>query len=197
MQGEVMDDLDAILEAGLASYVEAETQLGFEERIVRRVLMQERQRGPQWWPWMAAACTALIVAVAWFSCGRSYPVPPAAVAVKTPPVAAAPVGEDRGTRERANIAASPTGEIAKSTSKERRVLREGQSQGVLSAADSTDFISTAPVTAEERGILLAVQHHPAEVSRAMREASEQSSEPIRIAAIQVDKLQVGNQKEEE
>jgi hypothetical protein len=196
MQGEMMDDLDAVLEAGLASYAQAETQLGFEERILRRVLVQERPRAFLWWPWMAAAFAALIVAVAWFSGMHRSTAPPVAIAITAPPTNATPI-EDREVRQGGIVPASPAGRMAMSASKERRAPREKQAQDVISAADSMDFISIVPITAEEQRIVLAVQHHPAEVSRAMREASMQSSEPIHIAAIQVDKLQSGNQKEEE
>jgi hypothetical protein len=190
MRSDDAQELDAVLERGLASYSTAEPQVGMEERILRTVLAQRESRR-MWWPWAAGAfatASALIVMVVALTHPKTVPVPSVATAT---PAARTVVAPSPAETEVRNAAAAPRKHSSGVGASHARTSEPQK------PAEEFLFPTAQTLTQEEIRVVNAVEERPGEVSKALEEAQRRSSEPVHVAAIHIEPLNNGGQQQEE
>jgi len=164
MSNDEQDKIETLLDGALASYSRQEPRPGLERRVLDRIHAHAAPRTafPRWaWAIPVAACL-LWAGILW----TRHVAPPARASVTH--VAAA-----RAT-------APPSAETP------RAVNRPRKSKALPKLPQ---FPAPAPVTNEERALLAFVTRAPKEAQEALMDAPQQSVEPIRIEAIEIQPLQ--------
>lgn len=199
MRSEENSELDALLEAGLATYASAEPTPGMEERILLAVLAP-KSTGFAWWQWSAmAAAFACALALVIFALTHTNTVHAPSIAQITPAQQAAPVTK---------VAAPAAGTRAESAAiarhnRGRRETAVASGNEAVAQADRTNangdelFPSPQMLSEEESRIIAMVEQHPAEISQALIEAQKRSAAPVRVAAIHIEPLNTDGQQQEE
>ena len=163
MRNDEPDALDRLLDEALGRYSNAEPLAGIEQRVMQRVRADSAPRrfGVGGWVWaIPVAAAALMLAMAGFWKGTApAPAPaPHIAAVGKPEAGHPPVA-------RVSMAHQPGRHAWK-----RQVRRP------------------APLSREERALLELVTNSPEQARAAFADLERQSTEPIRIVAIQIEPL---------
>jgi hypothetical protein len=193
MQSEDARELDALLEAGLASYSSAEPQLGMEERVVRAALAQKTPRKVRW-AWAAAALASACVLLAMVLTLNHLTTAHAPSLVQTHPAA-----QGAGQANSLGIETAVVRNEARAPVKHRTGMGASRARINTQQTESKDDIFPAPqvLTAEEADVVAAVEIRPAEISQALKEAQARSLEPVRVAAIHIEPLRQDGVRQEE
>lgn len=176
------DEFDGLLHEALGEYREAEPLAGIESRILSRIAQPETRRNRFVLRWaIALACAAAIAAAVWFGIGRRTPRPaPPSEAAAIQPAENAPVP----THAPVAVASAPdTAEVRKAAS---RTAPQSTHTQTATQVKPAVFPSPAPLTAEERAFLAALNQSPS----TMTVASE-PEKPITIAEIEIKPLVLG------
>ena len=197
MRSKETQEVDTILEDGLASYCLAEPRRGMEERIVRSVLAQEKPRRARW-PWaLGALATAALIVIS-LPTTSVKTAHPRRVVQTAPATHSVPQTNLSGPKE-AGVRSEATPNHAIGT---REGSRSGVERTVARAHRRTGngdemFPSPQVLSEEESRIIALVDQHPAEISQALIEAQTRSVEPVRVAAIHIEPLNKSGQQQEE
>jgi len=173
MKRDNREPVDRLLEDALAAYSRQEPRPGLEQRVWNRVQAggaSRRWAFPRWRFALPIAACLMLAAIFW---SRRIPQPDVRqVARKTVefPVAAPPRPE---------------------VETPRRVVRarKGVRGKAFVAPRLPEFPIPAPITAEERALLILVARAPREAREAFLEGPRQAAEPIRIEEIKIQPLQ--------
>jgi hypothetical protein len=167
------EELERILERGIAGYSDAEPLAGMEERIVARIHAADRRR-PGIWGWRAALILGLavmaIAASGWLLAVRgSRQTITAALDHKAPPpyLAPAPILHD----------------IRQPPSHRRGPVRVSRTK--KPPPKGPIFPTPSPATREERLLLVLVEKNPEEAAKAFASLRQQEEGPIAIAPITI------------
>jgi hypothetical protein len=169
MEPNAFDELDHIIDAGLANYASREPLAGLEDRVLNRVRGANaggRRFRHGYWGLVVAAVGALII-VAVLPRGSRAPV--------EKPVPA----------EQAE-AASPVPAARVTPAALARLRLRPRHKAVLPKRDQ--FPTPTPLTPEERALIALAQLPPAEL--AALTDSRRSSEELRIAPIEISPLEI-------
>jgi hypothetical protein len=197
MRSEESRELNALVDAGLASYTSAEPRLGMEERILRSVLAEKTPRRV-WWPWaVGALASACVLAIVIFALMHANTVHAPSVVQSTPAEHAAPLPKIATPETQV----APRVEVAGTAKRGGKKEIAGREAMALANHRSTNvdemFPSPQVLSEEESTIIAMVEQHPAEISQALIEAQRRSAEPVRVAAIHIEPLNNGGQQKEE
>jgi len=148
--GKAHEDLDRMLDEGLAKYAAAEPRGGLEERILASLRAEQmKPASGRWWQWGLAAGMVLILVIAlgwkWSRPDSPTMVTRAPEAVEHPPEAVAKRGE-----------ASPTFQ------RPRRVVHGSREENLAALPKLDQFPSPQPLTAEEIALTQYVKNFPTE-----------------------------------
>ena len=168
MGSEKRDELDQLIDCGLAGYVDAEPLAGLEKRVLERVRLADvGRRRRVWWGWVMAAGAAAVAAV-FLVADRPRPVQPLVGQALRPAAGLLPGVPAQSRRQ----AERPTPQIRRNPATQSRLPKRDQ------------FPTPAPLTAEERALIQLAQFDP--------EALQSSAElrPIEIAPIEIAPLQI-------
>ena len=189
MRSNDASDLNALLEAGLASYSSAEPRLGMEERILRSVLAQKKShccggRGQRVHLRARACCRDGLYADAYegdtlFRTWRDGSGTQTAVPLLI---------LRRRSRERGGGSANTRAEWV------RGIARTSAPQ---KTSEDLLFPAVQTLTEEEELVVEMVEMRPVEVSKALEEAQTRSLEPVRVAAIHIEPLRTDGDRQEE
>jgi hypothetical protein len=177
------DELDEIIDRGLAAYSSCEPLAGLEDRVLNRIQLADagRRRGPGWrWalaiPVLAALATVVVV-----SRGDRTPIakPTQTARVDTaPPVT--PV-----------LPAAPSAVPSHTIRRTRGARPSTASPRVLPKRDQ--FPTPTPLSPEERALVALARLRPADVE-AFAELQKKNSQEIQIPPIEIPPLRIdGNQ----
>jgi hypothetical protein len=154
------DELDSLIDGGLAAYGNVEPLAGLEERVLGRVRAQQRSRR---WCWVlvpvAAAAAMAVVMIR----PRTVDIAPPVVALTKPP---APLI------------------VAPSRTATRVVVREAPKRTTLPKREV--FPTIALLTREERLLLRLAESHPEDLARPVVPQGEIEIKPIEIAPLTID-----------
>ena len=160
------EELDRLIEDGLASYADAEPLAGLEARVVRRVrVARARRRVFAWGMGLAVAASVVVGIVSWREQRRVVPRPRevARVTSVAPPV---PVIQ-HAVRTPARVRAKRPKALPK--------LKQ--------------FPAPEPMTAEERAFVALVERDPTEAQQIFADLRKRADAPIEIQPIQIPPLQ--------
>jgi hypothetical protein len=170
------DELDAILEKGIASYPEAEPLAGMEERVVARMGMAKMpQRGVSGWRavWAVGFATVAITGLVLIQTRQNEPRPVAVAVVSRPRhFEPAPV-QISEPRRRPHIA---------------RVRR------VRALPKGPVFPTPSPLTTEEHLMVALVSRNPDEAAQAFDGLRRRADEPIAATPIVIPPIPVSNEQ---
>lgn len=196
MRSKETQEVDTIMEDGLASYCLAEPRRGMEKRIVRSLLAQEKPRRARW-PWaLGALATAALIVIS-LPTTSVKTAHPRRVVQTAPATHSVPQTNLSGPKE-AGVRSEATPNHAIGT---REGSRSGAERTVARAHRTGNgdemFPSPQVLSEEESRIIALVDQHPAEISQALIEAQTRSVEPVRVAAIHIEPLNKSGQQQEE
>jgi hypothetical protein len=166
------DELDKILDGALSSYSQEEPRPGLEGRVLNRIRAARARRRFSWLHWVMAipAFACLVLAVTFWSTQDSKPRPSKSaplVPTAAPPLPIAPgVVQTTVTRRRPKHLRMPKRE---------------------------QFPTPAPLTAEERALLVFVARSPKQAEELFSGAKRRTSEPLDIKPIDIEPLQNGGE----
>jgi hypothetical protein len=179
------DEFDQLVDEALGEYRDAEPLAGLESRVLWRLGQQPDKPRKLWLRWVViAACTAALVFAVWIVSRPERPMAdrvqqasakprvdaPAKVAVE------APVAEARAKQSiRRTTALSGSATVA-----------EGAPQVAAVSALPAQFPTPAPLTAEERAFMAAIQKVPD-----LMPGGSQTDQDITIAEIEIKPLAIG------
>ncbi len=167
MRNDEWDDLDRVLDEGLASYTRAEPRPGLEQRVLRRVLTNDRRK---WW--MAAW---LIPAVA-------------VLALLLVPARKAPAPGWGGLQSARDFSPARVG--ASKPSVVREVPRK-RKKPAPPTPRRRQFPTPSPLSEEERALLTFAARHPEQVTELAADLRK-TADPIQIGELHIEPLQNGN-----
>jgi len=160
------DELDRLLDAGLAKYAAVEPRPGLEVRVLAKIKIQTERNhaiGHPWWYWgLAGALAAIIVAAAVFA-WRSDRTTTSAIG--SPP-SVTTSGQLTPTREPAKPNAERTGTLAVKGKITRRRPHPEQAEAANPKLDQ--FPSRRPLTEQEKMALDYVRAYPEEAGLVAR-----------------------------
>jgi hypothetical protein len=161
------DELDDLLDRGIASYSAAEPLAGLEERVMQRVTIAQR-RGWRWLVIAIPALAALLIAVAvWRRPHEGVKPSPAVARVETPAPPQQPQPQPQ-----------------------QKPLRVAKVAPQLPKRDQ--FPSPSVLSPEERALVeLATKHPP--VAEKLNEWQEKTASEVVIAPIEIAPLDIGGQ----
>jgi len=176
------EHLDNLLDEALSEYRHAEPLAGIESRILARIAERETRRNPFALRWaIAFACAAAVALAIWLGIGRRTPhtAAPSESAV-TKPVEKAP-----GPTQAPEVVASASGTVEVRKAASRSVPQLPPTETALQMKPAV-FPSPAPLTADERAFMAALNQFP----NTMPVASE-PDKAITIAEIEIKPLAIG------
>jgi hypothetical protein len=169
----MQDDLEQLLEQGIASYAEGEPLAGLDERIMARIRLTESPNRRLTGVWAALALLAF--GVAGLLLRPTVPRPASILAEAKPTaVAAAPI-----QTERVRVA---------------KAKRRGNRGTPLPLPKQEVFPSPSPLTREERGLLALVKQDPEGTAQAIASLRKQANEPLEIRPLAIAPLETVGQQ---
>ncbi len=198
MRSEDARELDAILDAGLASYSSAEPRLGMEQRLLRAVLAQKKPR-LLWWEWAAGAfASACVLAIVIFALTHGNTVHAPKVVQSTPAGHGVPPSKIGTPEAPVRPRVAVVGQTNLGSGKRETEGKQAVAQANRRRTSADEMFPSPQVLSEEESRIIAlVDQHPAEISQAMIEAQTRSVEPVRVAAIHIEPLNRNGQQQEE
>jgi hypothetical protein len=164
------DELDRLIDGGLASYADAEPLAGIEARVLNRVrVARNRRRWLAWGLGLAVAASVVVGAVSWS--GQKT------VSKKTPVALVTGLGPQAVSREMAVANIHRAGTRAKRANRPRALPKLEQ------------FPTPTPSTVEERALVAFVQRNPQVARQVFADLQKRSEEPIDIQPIEIAPLQ--------
>lgn len=168
-----MDDkeLEQILRESIASYASGEPLAGLEDRILARVRIAEcpRRSTTRLWALLALGAAAVCIAVC-LRVGRT----------ESQPVRFA-------SEVKASLSAKPPVRMAAI----RVLRRSAPSHRVPALPKQAVFPTPAPLTTEERLLLVMVKQDPEGTAEAFSSLRTRASEPVEIAPLVIPPLETG------
>jgi hypothetical protein len=153
------DELDSLIDEGLAAYGAVEPLAGLEERVLGRARASRRSR---WW-WLVAPVAAAAGLSVWMVRPRTPEIEPPVVALAKPP---------------APVVVAPSREAT------RVVVRRARQHAGLPKREM--FPTVALLTPEERLLMRMAESHPEELTKPVVPSGEIEIKPIEIAPLSVD-----------
>jgi hypothetical protein len=161
------DDLERILEDGIASYADGEPLVGLDERIIARIRLTASPRNRVWGAWAALALIAAGIAVFWM-----IPREPRLVAnvveTKAPPLKPPPARTKRASFV---------------------PRRRSQIHRIPDLPKQTVFPAPSPLTPEERRLVAMVEQDPQATAQAFASLRKRTRETLDIAPLVIPPLE--------
>ena len=167
------DELDVILEKGIASYAGAEPLTGMEERILARIRVAEtpRRRLNAWWAVLALGFAGMVIAsLVIFLPQHSVPRPATIAATKAPDIDTA---------------------LMRPQPQQVRILRPKRRLNIKALPKQKVFPTPRPVTAEENLLMAMVARDPEGTARAFESLRQKADSPLEISPIAIPPLPTG------
>ncbi len=165
------DELNAILEEGIASYADAEPLAGMEERIFARIRAMEtpRRRVNAWWAVLALGLAGMVLAsLVIFLPRHSLPRPATIAAAKAPSV-----------------------DAPRMRPQQVRILRPKRRLNVKALPKQKVFPTPRPETAEEHLLMAWVARDPEGAARVFESLRQKADSPLEISPIVIAPLPTG------
>lgn len=198
------DQLDRLLDAGLATYADPGPNSGLEQRMLAALAATYAEHvtpakpRPRWLPWAIAIPVAAGLLILWISIGKTVHAPstqpqmairksaPAteALATKTPEHGQAKLPSEPNARR--NVAASAP--FASAQGKLMPCADTNPHCGKRSIPKLDVFPTPTPLTDEERALLAAADTGPPSEREALIASQQRGDAPLSIAALNIPPL---------
>ena len=177
------DDLDRILDAGLAKYASADPRAGLEERILANLRTADTSTlAKGWWNWRMATVLAVVLVIAASVAWRWNKVSAPPIVVHRPEIKETPMAPRVASRE--------TNPAPQTRGVRQRVLRDRVQPGIVAAVPKLDvFPSPLPLTEQEKILASYIAkdpEHAALVAEARMDALRQEDEERRRMTAELD-----------
>lgn len=185
------DDLDTLLDAALATYVDSEPSPGLTPRILAAASDLDRRLSLGWLSWGVPALAAALLMTIFLAHRpaerRETSQPTADLSAPCVPASAERTPDTSGNR----IAAEATPHLGSTAPRKARSVRTtAQIQPLLPRRDV--FPTPTPLSPEEQALAALVNRNPEKVARQVAQSfdhgPEPPIEPLRIAAIHIPPL---------
>jgi hypothetical protein len=186
------NEFDALLKDSLKELREAEPRAGLEGRLLAGVGAASRVQKTWRWQWAAVAAMVILIvlgiAVRRGAKNDVVEVRPTQSAPEIPKVASPQ--HNLATQHNVASIAGPT-----KRTKRRAVQVATPGQKVESASTKVPFPAPAPLTDQEKALVLLAQNHP-QVVRSVG-ISSSSDDPLAIPKVKIEPIKVSENREEE